>query len=87
VWVESLFVAPEHRRRGVAAALYRRAEELSCGFGGSPPYNYVHPNNDAMIGFLKKRGYTVLNLIELRRPRREEPLRERVMVGEHAFDY
>jgi len=40
-----------------------------------------------MIGFLKKRGYTVLNLIELRRPRREEPLRERVMVGEHAFDY
>lgn len=47
----------------------------------------MHPNNDAMIGFLKKRGYTVLNLIELRRPRREEPLRERVMVGEHAFDY
>ena len=50
-------------------------------------YNYVHPNNHRMIEFLRKRGYTVLNLIEIRRPYKDEKLTQTIAVGEHEFDY
>ena len=62
VWVESLFVQTDFRRQGVATALHSKAEEISASLGGDTVYNYVHPNNHHMIEFLRKRGYTVLNL-------------------------
>ena len=40
-----------------------------------------------MIEFLKKRGYTVLNLIEIRKPYKDEKLTQTIVVGEHEFDY
>lgn len=55
-------------------ALAEMAEYLSAKF---PVYvvlvdgeyaGYVHPNNHRMIEFLRKRGYTVLNLTEIRKP-------------------
>lgn len=87
VWVESLFVKTDFRRQGVATALHSRAEEISASFGGDTVYNYVHPNNHRMIEFLRKRAYTVLNLIEIRKPHKEETLTRQITVGEHAFDY
>jgi hypothetical protein len=50
-------------------------------------YNWVHPNNDGIIAFLRKRGYGVLNLIELRGARPGASLTNKVRVGEHEFDY
>ena len=87
VWVESLFVKTDFRRQGVATALHSRAEEISASLGGDTVYNYVHPNNHRMIEFLRKRGYTVLNVIEIRKPHKDETLTRQITVGEHAFDY
>lgn len=87
VWVEAIFVREEYRRRGVAAALHGKAEEIAASYGGDTVYNYVHPNNHRMIAFLRKRGYTVLNLIEIRRPHKDEKLTQTIAVGEHTFDY
>ena len=87
VWVESLFVKEEHRRHSVASALHNKAEEIAASYGEDTVYNYVHPNNHRMIAFLRKRGYTVLNLIEIRKPYEGEKLTQKVCVGEHEFDY
>lgn len=37
--------------------------------------------------FLRKRGYTVLNLIEVRKPYKDEMLTQTITVGDHEFDY
>lgn len=87
VWVESLFVQASYRRRGVASALHSKAEEIAASHGEDTVYNYVHPNNHRMISFLRKRGYTVLNLIEIRKPYQGERLTQVIKVGEHEFDY
>lgn len=87
VWVESIFVREEYRRRGVASALHSKAEEIAASYGNDTVYNYVHPNNHRMIAFLRKCGYTVLNLIEIRKPYQGEKLTQVIQVGEHKFDY
>ena len=87
VWVESIFVKEEFRRKGVASALHSKAEEIAASYGEDTVYNYVHPNNHRMIEFLRKRGYTVLNLIEIRKPYKGEKLTQAIPVGEHTFDY
>ena len=87
VWVESIFVKEEYRRQGVAPALPSKAEEIAASYGNDTVYNYVHPNNHRMIEFLRKRGYTVLNLIEIRTPYKDEKLTQTIVVGEHKFDY
>ena len=87
VWVESIFVKDEYRRQGIASALHSKAEEIAAFYGDDTVYNYVHPNNHRMIDFLRKRGYTVLNLIEIRKPYKGEKLTQKVCVGEHEFDY
>ena len=87
VWVESIFVREKYRLRGVATALHSKAEEIAASYGDDTVYNYVHPNNHRMIEFLRKRGYTVLNLIEIRKPYKDEKLTQTIAVGEHEFDY
>ena len=87
VWVESIFVREEYRRLGVASVLHSKAEEIALSYGDETVYNYVHPNNHRMIEFLRKRGYTVLNLIEIRKPYKGEQLPQKICVGEHEFDY
>ena len=87
VWLESLFVREEARRRGAATALLREAEALAASYGESTLYFNVHPNNAPMIAFLRRHGYTVLNLIEIRRPYVGERPRTRLRVGENEFDY
>ena len=87
VWVESLYVLPEFRRRGAASALFRRAETFAASLGEDTVYNCVHPNNDGVIAFLRSMGYSVLNLIEVRKPYAGETLTTEIKVGEHTFDY
>ena len=87
VWVESIFVREEYRCRGVASALHSKAEEIAASYGNDTVYNYVHPNNHRMIAFLRKHSYTVLNLIEIRKPYQGEKLTQIIQVGEHEFDY
>jgi ribosomal protein S18 acetylase RimI-like enzyme len=87
VWCESLYVLPQARRRGIATALFRQAEALASSLGEPFVYNNVHPNNHSMIAFLKKLGYDVLNLIEIRKACPSESLQNGFIVGEHIFRY
>jgi ribosomal protein S18 acetylase RimI-like enzyme len=87
VWAESLFVAPADRRQGVAGQLYAQAERLALERGSDTVYNWVHPNNDGIIAFLRQRGYDVLNLIEVRRPLPHETLTATLKAGDHLYRY
>jgi len=87
VWVEQLYVEPAFRRRGIASALFDRAEALAFEKGEDTVFNYVHPNNDAVIRFLRAKGYTVLNLIEIRKPYRDEKPKRTIDVNGYRFDY
>jgi ribosomal protein S18 acetylase RimI-like enzyme len=87
VWAESLFVDPAYRRRGIAAQLYEAAEQLAAARGGATLYNWIHPNNEPIIAFLRRRGYDVLNLVEIRRPLPGEAALGRLKVGKHEYRY
>ena len=87
LWVEHLFVREAYRRRGVATLLFEKAEEIARAMGEDTVYNFVHPNNLGMIGFLRAKGYTVLNMIEIRKPYPGETLTTTIPVGDVVFDY
>lgn len=87
VWVESLYTSPDRRRQGVASALLTKAEEIAAGYGEDTVYHYVHPNNEGMIEFLRRHGYTVLNLVEIRKPYAGEKITRTVHIDDHVFDY
>ncbi len=87
VWVEHIFVKEELRRRGAASMLFAEAEKVAESFGGDTLFNFVHPNNYGMIAFLRSRGYTVLNMIEIRKPFEGEKPAATVRVGDTVFDY
>lgn len=87
VWVEQLFVREAYRRLGIASLLFDRAEAFSESLGNDTAFNWVHPNNDGIIAFLRSKGYTVLNLIEIRKPFIGEKPKTTVNVNGHTFDY
>ena len=87
LWVEHIYVREDSRRKGVATMLFRKAEEIAASMGEDTVYNYVHPNNEGMIRFLASKGYTVLNLIEIRKPYKDERLTTTIHVEKEAFDY
>jgi ribosomal protein S18 acetylase RimI-like enzyme len=87
VRAESLYVAPDYRRQGVGSRLYEQVERLNEEVGGETIYNWIQPNNDRIIRFLQRRGYTVLNLVEIRGPLAGERFSERIRVGSHVYDY
>ena len=87
LWVEHLYVREEYRRRGVATLLFEKAEELAHAMDEDTVFNFVHPNNRGMIEFLRSKGYTVLNMIEIRKPYPGERLTTTIPVGDAVFDY
>ena len=87
VWAEQLYVVPGARRKGIGSALYEQAERLAVELGSEAPYNWVDSTNYPIIRFLKTRGYTVLNLLELRKPRSGERVERRIKVGKEEFYY
>ena len=87
VWLESLYVRPECRRKGIGRMLFEKAEGIAKEHGNSTLYQYVHPNNDTMIRFLKHCGYDVLNLIEIRKAYENEEPVDSYTIGENSFRY
>ena len=87
LWVEHLYVREEYRRKGAATLLFEKAEALAAAMGEDTVYNFVHPNNRGMIEFLRSKGYTVLNMIEIRKPYPGEQLKTTISVGDEVFDY
>lgn len=87
LWVEHIYVREDSRRKGVAAMLFEKAEEIAASMGEDTVYNFVHPNNEGMIRFLASKGYTVLNMIEIRKPYKGEKLTATIHVEKETFDY
>ncbi len=87
LWVDVLYVVPEFRRQGIGTALFQEAENFAAEQGSQTVFNWVHPNNDRMIGFLRKQGYYVLNRIEVRKARPGESYLQRINVGKNVFEY
>ena len=87
VWIEHIFVEQEYRRQGIASLLFKKAEDYADNLKEDTVFNYVHPNNDTMINFLRSKGYSVLNLIEIRRPYKDEKTTSKIKVGNNEFDY
>jgi len=87
VWNESLYVIPEDRRKGVGTALFIKTEALARTLGRETVYNWVDPNNYRSLLFLKKLGYNVLNLIEIRKRISTDIISQKIQVGKFEFDY
>ena len=87
LWVEHLFVKANCRRHGVGSRLFAKAEAIGASLGEETVYNFVHPNNTGMIAFLRSKGYTVLNMLEIRKPYAGEKLTTQITVGKELFDY
>ena len=87
IWVEQIYVDESYRRKGVASLLYEEAKKIAKKIGEDTLFNCVHPNNDGIISFLKAKGYTVLNLIEIRKPYKDEKTKTVIKVGNNEFDY
>ena len=87
VWLESIYVRPEFRRQGIGKMLFEKAEAIAKEYGNDTLYQYVHPNNDRMLNFLKTNGYDVLNLIEIRKAYKDEEPEEKYTIGEHSYRY
>lgn len=67
--------------------LFAKAEEIAASMGENTVYNFVHPNNEGMIRFLRAKGYTVLNMIEIRKPYEGEKPTATIHVENELFDY
>lgn len=87
LWTESLYVRPEYRRQGVGSALFKAVELFALEQGEETVYHRVHPNNDRMINFLRKQGYDVLNMIEIRKSQRNEHDLPQIKLGLDTFHY
>lgn len=87
VWVEHIYINEEYQRQGIGSLLYKKAEEYSTKLGCDTLFNWVHPNNYKIISFLRSKGYTVLNLIEVRKPFKGEKPHNKIKVDINEFDY
>ena len=87
VWLESIYVRKQDRHKGIGKILFQKAESIAREHGNETLYQYVHPNNDAMLLFLKSQGYDVLNLIEIRKPYTNEETKQEYQIGDHKYRY
>ncbi len=87
VWVEHIYVDKKYRRQGAASMLFCEAERMAKSMGEDTVYNFVHPNNEGIIAFLRSKGYSVLNMLEIRKPYEGEQLTTTIRVNDNDFDY
>jgi ribosomal protein S18 acetylase RimI-like enzyme len=64
-WLHLVAVLPEQRRRGVGAALLRRAEELLAELGCPKLNLQVRASSPQAVGFYEKLGYRVEERISM----------------------
>jgi ribosomal protein S18 acetylase RimI-like enzyme len=79
--LDFIYVNENYRRKGIAEKLFDEAEKLLLKNNDEKLFVSVHPNNMAIIGMLKKRGYDELNLLELRKRSDDRNYKEIEIVG------
>jgi len=87
VWLEHFFVKEVYRKQDIGSKMFQKAEKVVEQLGYVYLYNWVHPNNYRMINFLKKQGYDVLNMIEIRKKIKKEKFKSSINVGKSKFRY
>jgi len=85
VWLDWLYVDPDYQGGEISSKLFDHAEEFSRKLGNDQLYVWVHPDNHRMIGFLKKKGYEVLNLIEIKKVKAN--IQEKIEILGNEFKY
>lgn len=70
-WLDWMFMKNEYRRKGIASFLFDYVESYAINKGSDQLYVWVHPDNDPMLKFLNKKEYNVLNLIEIKKNKKE----------------
>ncbi len=66
-WLEWLFIDRKFRGFENASLLFDFTENFAKENGADQLYIWVHPDNKQMLRFLKKKGYDVLNLVEVKK--------------------
>ena len=87
VWLESIYVRKDFRRKGIATRLLQEAEKVATEYNNDTLYLNIHPNNETVINFLKQNGYDVLNLIEIRKKYPSEKIKTEYQIGDHKYRY
>ena len=87
VWLESIYVRKDFRRKGIATRLLQEAEQVAAEHNNDTLYLNIHPNNEAVIRFLNQNGYDVLNLIEIRKKYPWEKITTEYQIGDHKYRY
>ena len=77
-WLSWIYVKPEHRGFANASRLFDASEKIALEAGEDRLYIWVHPNNNLMLRFLRKKGYDTLNLIEVTKRKRQSPEEVRI---------
>jgi GNAT superfamily N-acetyltransferase len=85
VWLDWMYVDSDYHEKGIASKLFDHAEEFAMKLGNDQLYVWVHPDNHRMIRFLKKKGYDVLNLIEVKKVK--DNFKEKLVILGNEFKY
>ena len=85
--LECVYVDENYRRSGIAHLLFGTAETFLKSIGEQSFYASVHPNNLPVIEMLRKNGYDVLNLLELRKRWPDQRRYEDVTIMGEKFVY
>ena len=83
-----VFTIPVHLRSQYASKK-DSLESVIEQDGSNMPYQFFDEKAAAMLysDVMKKQGYDVLNLIEIRKKRKNEEVNSKVNVNEHKFNY
>jgi GNAT superfamily N-acetyltransferase len=84
-WLDWIYVKPEFRGTNAASKLFDYSEKVAKEIGSDQLYIWVHPDNRPMLKFLKKKGYDVLNLIEVKKIKKN--INSVVMILDNQFRY
>ncbi|MDD4157557.1 MAG: GNAT family N-acetyltransferase [Candidatus Cloacimonetes bacterium] len=91
VWIEQLFTLKEHRRKHLAQKMIDLATKKAETLGKNTAFVNVHPNNEKMLKFLANQGYTVLNLLEIRKSYPNEKIQTKITITHkktnQSFDF
>jgi len=66
-WLDWIYIEPKYRGFTNASTLFDFCEKYAQDNGCDQLYIWVHPNNNQIIHFLKKKNYNILNLIEIKK--------------------
>jgi GNAT superfamily N-acetyltransferase len=80
-----LYIDPDYHGKGIASKLFDHAEEFTRKLGNNQLYIWVHPDNHRMLKFLKKKGYDVLNLLEIKKEKSDS--KEKIQILGNDFHY